>query len=135
MAQPADNFVHTGIPVSMDSDTIFTTAVTHPEELFCYEEDVWKPRVIGISGPIVRHQTYSCNMITTKVANFKFVPGYPILIKTSHLKYIRDEMQKKTNETTFHRAYHGVVTHFLEILMAIILNSTLSSKFCSTPHS
>ncbi|CAB9531462.1 unknown protein [Seminavis robusta] len=129
----------------LDADSFFAAAV-HPSELFDYDEknQRWRPRVIGYN---------SCCVVwgaeTTKLAlqggetvgMFMVVIGFPIIVKTKHLAYVRDVVAKnlvgETGYDAFNKAFNkicntkGGYSQF-DIIMNVLWNSPYRDEYSWT---
>ena len=91
-----------------DSDSCFQHLVV-PEDLFVDG----KPRIIGYNGCCTGFLESVYSTLGVKpVAEFMIASGFPIMIKRSHFKEIRDHITAYTRSRTFEEAFYKICSRW-----------------------
>ena len=132
----------------LDSDSFFNAAV-HPSDLFDWdnERQSWKPRVLGYNGCCIPWSSMATvHAIGKRPAGmFMVVIGFPIIIKTEHLPYIRQRMVERlvgtkdnnNDDEAFDQAFRNVCDYpggysQFDIMMNILWDSLYRDEYSWT---
>ena len=101
----ADNFTKSEYIGFVDSDTLFVSRLL-PEDLFHFD----KPRVQPVFGGPPLNEFWRKTSLSTYLAlgfkeKFKGMSYFPVVVKRSHLPFIREHIRKNLNKTTFYEAW------------------------------
>jgi len=106
----ADNFTQSEYVGFVDTDTLFVSRVLH-EDFFVDD----KPRMQPVYGGPPLNEWWSKIPRSTHRAlgfkeKFKGMSYFPVVIKLSHLSFIREHIRKHLNKTTFDEAFKDIIT-------------------------